>query len=190
MSGRATRPGCMPTAPRRASASVPAAAKNLSAAILRTFNGSGASPWTKVTSFVDGTEFLVMTFRIPAVAASQYVRAARHEHAARRAVRDRRQRQPAAPTSTRTRRTRPGCAFPARRRTARAASSTAARTTWRRRRRRRPARQPDRRPEGGRRSTSRPGRTCGSTATRSTSRSRARRRSPASSRYRRSVAEL
>ncbi len=53
---------------------VPAAAKNLSAAILRTFNGSGATPWTPVTSFVDGTTFLVMTFRIPAATASQYVR--------------------------------------------------------------------------------------------------------------------
>ena len=43
--------------------------------------------------------------------------------------------------------------------------------------------QPDRRrPEGGRRTTSRPGRTCGSTATRSTSRSTARRWSRASSR--------
>jgi hypothetical protein len=54
--------------------SVPAAAKNLSAAILRTFNGSGATPWTPVTSFVDGTAFLTMTFRIPAATASQYVR--------------------------------------------------------------------------------------------------------------------
>ena len=53
---------------------VPAAAKNTSAAILRAFNGSGASPWTPVTSFVDGTTFLVMTFRIPAATASQYVR--------------------------------------------------------------------------------------------------------------------
>jgi hypothetical protein len=53
---------------------VPAAAKNTSTAILRTFNGSGASPWAPVTSFVDGTKFLVMTFRIPAAAASQYVR--------------------------------------------------------------------------------------------------------------------
>jgi hypothetical protein len=54
--------------------SVPAAAKNTSTAILKTFNGSGATPWTPVTSFVDGTRFLVMTFRIPAAAASQYVR--------------------------------------------------------------------------------------------------------------------
>jgi hypothetical protein len=54
--------------------SVPAAAKNLSAAILKTFNGTGATPWQSVTSYVDGTKFLVMTFRIPAVTASQYVR--------------------------------------------------------------------------------------------------------------------
>jgi hypothetical protein len=54
--------------------SVPPAAKNLSTAILRTFNGAGSASWTKVTSFVDGTQFLVMTFKIPAAAASQYVR--------------------------------------------------------------------------------------------------------------------
>ena len=53
---------------------VPDAAKNLSAALLRTFNGSGASAWKAVTSPVDGTTFLTMTFRIPAVVASQYVR--------------------------------------------------------------------------------------------------------------------
>jgi hypothetical protein len=53
---------------------VPDAAKNLSAAILRTFNGNGATPWTPVTSQFDGSTFLTMTFRIPAVAASQYVR--------------------------------------------------------------------------------------------------------------------
>lgn len=53
---------------------VPDAAKNLSAAILRTFNGNGASPWNAVTSQFDGSTFLTMTFRIPAVAASQYVR--------------------------------------------------------------------------------------------------------------------
>src|SRR5882724_7725648 len=53
---------------------VPAAAKNLSAAILKTFNGSGASAWKSVTSPVDGSTFLTMTFRIPAVTASQYVR--------------------------------------------------------------------------------------------------------------------
>jgi hypothetical protein len=53
---------------------VPDAAKNLSAAILRTFNGNGASPWTPVTSQFDSSTFLTMTFRIPAVTASQYVR--------------------------------------------------------------------------------------------------------------------
>jgi len=53
---------------------VPDAAKNLTAAILRSFNGSGATPWKAVTSYVDGSTFLTMTFRIPAVAASQYVR--------------------------------------------------------------------------------------------------------------------
>ena len=50
---------------------VPAAAKNLSAGVIRTFNGSG---WSTVTSTVDSTTFLKMTYRIPAVAASQYVR--------------------------------------------------------------------------------------------------------------------
>jgi hypothetical protein len=54
--------------------SVPDAAKNTTAAILRSFNGSGATPWKTVTSSVDGSTFLTMTFRIPAVTASQYVR--------------------------------------------------------------------------------------------------------------------
>jgi hypothetical protein len=53
---------------------VPDAAKNVTAAILRTFNGSGATPWKIVTSQFDGSTFLTMTFRIPAVSASQYVR--------------------------------------------------------------------------------------------------------------------
>jgi len=53
---------------------VPAAAKNTSAAVIRTFNGSGGVTWTPFTSSVDGTQFLKMTYRIPAVAASQYVR--------------------------------------------------------------------------------------------------------------------
>jgi hypothetical protein len=53
---------------------VPDAAKNLSAAILKTFNGSGASAWKAVTSPVDGSTFLTMTFKISAVSASQYVR--------------------------------------------------------------------------------------------------------------------
>lgn len=53
---------------------VPAAAKNASAAILKTFNGDSASPspWTAVTAN-DGTQYLKMTFRVPA-SASQYLR--------------------------------------------------------------------------------------------------------------------
>ena len=50
---------------------VPAAAKNTSTALLKTFSSGG---WTPVTSFVDGSTFLTMSFSIPAVAASQYVR--------------------------------------------------------------------------------------------------------------------
>ena len=53
---------------------VPAAAKNTSTAITRTFTGSGSGAWDTVVSHIDGTEFLTMTFSIPAVAASQYVR--------------------------------------------------------------------------------------------------------------------
>ena len=53
---------------------VPAAAKNTTAAVIRTFSGSGNSPWTPFVSTVDGTQFLKMTYRIPAVTASQYVR--------------------------------------------------------------------------------------------------------------------
>lgn len=53
-------------------ATVPAGAKNLSAAVIKTFaQGSG---WTTVSSTVDNTQFLKMTMRIPAVAASQYIR--------------------------------------------------------------------------------------------------------------------
>jgi hypothetical protein len=51
---------------------VPDAAKNTSAAVIRTF--SGAPAWTPLVSAVDGTTFLKMTYRIPAVSASQYVR--------------------------------------------------------------------------------------------------------------------
>ncbi len=47
---------------------VPAAAKNTSAAIIRTFSGSGPSAWTA------NNGFLIMTHRIPAITASQYVR--------------------------------------------------------------------------------------------------------------------
>lgn len=52
---------------------VPEAAKNISAALLRTFS-SGESGWESTLSHVDGSSFLTMSFRIPAVAASQYVR--------------------------------------------------------------------------------------------------------------------
>ncbi|MFT3931617.1 MAG: hypothetical protein QM709_15110 [Spongiibacteraceae bacterium] len=53
---------------------VPAAAKNTSAAVIRTFNTNGSAAWTAFNSSVDGTQFLKMTYRIPAVSASQYVR--------------------------------------------------------------------------------------------------------------------
>jgi hypothetical protein len=53
---------------------VPDAAKNVSASILRAFNGNGASGWQTVTSHLDGSTFLTMTMRIPAVTASQYFR--------------------------------------------------------------------------------------------------------------------
>ena len=53
---------------------VPAAAKNLSAAILKTFSGNGGTPWTQVQSGVDNSVFLKMSFRVPAVQASQYLR--------------------------------------------------------------------------------------------------------------------
>lgn len=55
-------------------ANVPAAAKNTTAGVIRTFNGAGATPWVKVNSGVDNTAFLKMSYRIPAVTASQYVR--------------------------------------------------------------------------------------------------------------------
>jgi len=55
---------------------VPDAAKNTSAAIIKTFSGNAPanSAWVPVTSSVDGTTFYKMTYRIPAVQASQYVR--------------------------------------------------------------------------------------------------------------------
>ena len=53
---------------------VPAAAKNTTAAVIKTFSGSGSSLWVTVASGVDNTAFLKMTHRIPAVSASQYVR--------------------------------------------------------------------------------------------------------------------
>jgi hypothetical protein len=46
---------------------VPAAAKNTSTAVIKTFNG--ANGWTSA-----GGDFLKMTYRIPAVSASQYIR--------------------------------------------------------------------------------------------------------------------
>ena len=55
-------------------AGVPVAAKNTSATVVRSFNGSGSTPWAQVASAVDNTTFLKMSYRIPAVAASQYVR--------------------------------------------------------------------------------------------------------------------
>ncbi|WP_377155974.1 hypothetical protein ACFJIX_27895 [Roseateles sp. UC29_93] len=55
-------------------ANVPAAAKNTTAAVIRSFNGAGSSPWVKVISGADSTQFLKMSTRIPAVTTSQYVR--------------------------------------------------------------------------------------------------------------------
>lgn len=53
---------------------VPAAAKNTSAAVIKTFSGAGATPWAEVHSGVDNSKFLRMSYRIPAVSASQYIR--------------------------------------------------------------------------------------------------------------------
>jgi hypothetical protein len=53
---------------------VPAGAKNTSAAILKTFGAASSITWVSVASPVDNTPLLKMTYRIPAVAASQYVR--------------------------------------------------------------------------------------------------------------------
>ncbi|HVY25898.1 MAG TPA: PKD domain-containing protein [Polyangiaceae bacterium] len=50
---------------------VPAAAKNTTAAVLKTFSGAAL---TSVTSAVDGSTFLVMTFKVSGAAASQYLR--------------------------------------------------------------------------------------------------------------------
>ncbi|HEY8880652.1 MAG TPA: hypothetical protein VIN03_23980 [Roseateles sp.] len=55
-------------------AAVPNAAKNTSAGILKTFSGNGGTAWTAFSSGVDNTSFLKMSFRIPAVQASQYLR--------------------------------------------------------------------------------------------------------------------
>ncbi|CAH0349398.1 hypothetical protein [Aquabacterium sp. CECT 9606] len=53
---------------------VPAAAKNTTASLIKTFSGSTTTPWTAFASSVDGSQFRKMTYRIPAVSASQYVR--------------------------------------------------------------------------------------------------------------------
>lgn len=53
---------------------VPGAAKNTTATLLRTFNGTGTNRWTAVASRVDGSQLLKMSYRIPAVSNSQYVR--------------------------------------------------------------------------------------------------------------------
>lgn len=53
---------------------VPAAAKNTTASVIKTFSGAGATPWVPVVSGVDSSTFQKMTYRVPAVAASQYVR--------------------------------------------------------------------------------------------------------------------
>jgi hypothetical protein len=53
---------------------VPPAAKNTSAAVIKTFSGNAVTPWVAVHSGIDNTVFYKMTYRIPAVAASQYVR--------------------------------------------------------------------------------------------------------------------
>ncbi len=54
---------------------VPNAARNLSAGVLRSFNGNGNQGWRQVRSAIDGTQYLVMTTRISADAIpSQYLR--------------------------------------------------------------------------------------------------------------------
>jgi len=53
---------------------VPAAAKNTTAAVIRTFNGSAVTPWVSFNSGVDNTAFLKMTYRIAPVSGSQYIR--------------------------------------------------------------------------------------------------------------------
>jgi hypothetical protein len=52
---------------------VPDAAKNTTAAVLRTFGATGTGKWRSFRA-KDGTTYVKMTYRIPAVKASQYVR--------------------------------------------------------------------------------------------------------------------
>lgn len=51
---------------------VPDAAKNPTAAVIRTFNGAGLTPWQSVTA-ADGSKYLVMTFHVSGTT-SQYLR--------------------------------------------------------------------------------------------------------------------
>ena len=53
---------------------VPAAAKNETAAVVRTFSANGATAWTSFGNPGDATTYLKMTYRIAAVTTSQYVR--------------------------------------------------------------------------------------------------------------------
>jgi len=53
---------------------VPAAVKNTSATVVKTFNAASVTPWATVNSGVDNTPLLKMSYRIPAVKASQYLR--------------------------------------------------------------------------------------------------------------------
>ena len=53
---------------------VPAAAKNTSAAVHKTFSGSGSAACATVTSGLDNSPFLKMSYRISALQASQYLR--------------------------------------------------------------------------------------------------------------------
>jgi hypothetical protein len=55
-------------------AAVPAAAKNTTATVIKTFNSSGSTPWAMVHSGEDNSAFLKMSYRIPAVTSSQYIR--------------------------------------------------------------------------------------------------------------------
>ena len=117
-----------------------------------------------------------MTFRIPAVTASQYVRLRGTNLPAALPFETDASGNPLPDVFTNAT-DRTTLQIPAPPSTAPTASSTAARTTWRL-----PPGRPTRSSASGRsRSTSPPGRTCGSTATRSTSRSGARRSSRGSS---------
>ncbi|MDB5819386.1 MAG: hypothetical protein JWQ11_3026 [Rhizobacter sp.] len=53
---------------------VPAAAKNTTAAVIKTFSATDTVPWARAASSLHNKEFIKMTYRVPAVAASQYLR--------------------------------------------------------------------------------------------------------------------